>query len=124
MDLSKINEVSSCSGLYEINTQTRAGVMENSLIDRKRITTKDSAQISVLGDIKVYYLWEEILLTDVFEKIYTFESGSPSRISPKSTAVDLEYYFFEILDNYDEDRVYLSDIKKIFQWYNLLLSKN
>ena len=65
MDLSKINEVSSCSGLYEINAQTRAGVLETSFIDRKRITTKDSAQISVLDKIKVHYLGEEILLIDL-----------------------------------------------------------
>ena len=47
-----------------------------------------------------------------------------TRVSPKSSAIELEGYFFEILENYDEDRVYPSDIKKIMQWYNLLLSKN
>jgi hypothetical protein len=59
----------------------------------------------------------------VFEKIIAFESGAPTRVSPKSPALKLEAYFFEILDNYDEERVYPSDIKKIMQWYNLLLSK-
>ena len=53
----------------------------------------------------------------------TYESGAATRVSPKSAAVELEAYFFEILDNYDEERVYPSDIKKIMQWYNLLLSK-
>ena len=54
------------------------------------------------------------------KKILTYESGAATRLSPKSAAVELEAYFFEILDNYDEERVYPSDIKKIMQWYNLL----
>ena len=52
-----------------------------------------------------------------------YESGGPARISPKSSPIDLEAYFFEVLENYDEDRVYASDIKKILQWYNLLVGK-
>mgnify|MGYP001425457362 CR=1 FL=1 len=97
--------------------------METFLINRKRITIKDSAKTSVLGDIKVYCVGEQILLINMFEKIYAFESGSPYRMIPMSTTTDLECYFFEILDNYVEDLVYPSDIKKILQWYNLLLSK-
>ena len=62
-------------------------------------------------------------MTSVFEKIFAYESGAVTRLSPKSAAVDLEAYFFEIVDNYDEERVYPSDIKKIMQWYNILLSK-
>ena len=124
MDLSKIIAVSGRPGLYEMNTHTRAGVVATSLIDGKRITTNTNAQISVLGDIQIYCIGEEILLSNVFEKILAFESGAPTRVSPKSASVELEAYFFEILDNYDEERVYPSDIKKILQWYNLLLSKN
>ena len=123
MDLSNIIAVSGRPGLFEIKAQTRTGVVATSLIDGKRITTNTNAQISVIGDIQVYCIGEEIPLTSVFEKILTYESGAATRLSPKSTAVDLESYFFEIVDNYDEERVYPSDIKKIMQWYNLLLSK-
>jgi hypothetical protein len=123
MDLSKIIAVSGRPGLYEINTQTRAGVVATSLIDGKRITANASVQISVLGEIQVYCIGKETPLLDVFVKILAFESGNPSSISPKSSSGELEAYFFEILDNYDEERVYPNDIKKILQWYNLLLSK-
>ena len=123
MDLSKIIAVSARPGLYKINTQTRAGVVATSLIDGKRITANASIQISVLGEIQVYCIGKETPLLDVFVKILAFESGNPSSISPKSSSVELEAYFFKILDNYDEERVYPNDIKKILQWYNLLLSK-
>ena len=123
MDLSKIIAVSGRPGLYKINTQTRAGVVATSLINGKRITANASVQISVLGEIQVYCIGKETPLLDVFEKILAFESGNPSSISPKSSSVELEAYFFKILDNYDEERVYPNDIKKILQWYNLLLSK-
>ena len=123
MDLSKIIAVSGRPGLYKINTQTRAGVVATSLIDGKRITANASVQISILGEIQVYCIGKETPLLDVFEKILAFESGNPSSISPKSSSVELEAYFFKILDNYDEERVYPNDIKKILQWYNLLLSK-
>jgi hypothetical protein len=79
--------------------------------------------MSVIGDIQVYCIGEEIPLTSIFDKILTYESGAATRLSPKSASEELETYFFEIVDNYDEERVYPSDIKKIMQWYNLLLSK-
>ena len=123
MDLSKIIAVSGRPGLYKINTQTRAGVVATSLIDGKRITANASVQISVLGEIQVYCIGKETPLLDVFVKILAFESGNPTSISPKSSSEELEAYFFKILDNYDEERVYPNDIKKILQWYNLLLSK-
>ncbi len=123
MDLSKIIAVSGRPGLFEIKAQTRTGVVATCLIDCKRITTNANEQISVISDIQVYCIGEEIPLTSVFEKILAYESGAATRLSPKSAAVDLEAYFFEIVDNYDEERVYPSDIKKIMQWYNLLLSK-
>jgi len=123
MDLSNIIAVSGRPGLYEINNQTRAGVVATSLIDGKRIITNSSTQISILGEIQVYCIGEETALIDVFKKILAFESGASCSVSPKSDPVELEAYFFEILDNYDEERVYPNDIKKILQWYNLLLSK-
>ncbi|MDG2062044.1 MAG: DUF5606 domain-containing protein [Flavobacteriaceae bacterium] len=123
MDLSKIIAVSGRPGLYKINTQTQAGVVATSLIDGKRIIANASVQISVLGEIQVYCIGKETPLLDVFVKILAFESGNPSSISPKSSSVELEAYFFKILDDYDEERVYPNDIKKILQWYNLLLSK-
>ena len=124
MDLTKIIAVSGRPGLYEMQTQTRGGVVATSLVDGKRITTSLNSQISILSDIQIYCIGEEVPLTSIFEKMLAYESVAVTRVSPKSSAIELEGYFFEILENYDEDRVYPSDIKKIMQWYNLLLSKN
>ena len=52
------------------------------------------------------------------------EKGQPTRVKPKASKEELESYFFEVFQDYDEDRVYASDIKKIIQWYNLLLNSN
>ena len=123
MDLTDIIAVSGRSGLFKMQTQTRTGVVAISLLDGKRITTNPTAKLNVLNDIQIYCIGEEVPLTRVFEKILHYESGGPARISPKSSPIDLEAYFFEVLENYDEDRVYASDIKKILQWYNLLVGK-
>ena len=67
---------------------------------------------------------EELPLREVFLKIQVKEKGAKTSISHKEEKIKLEEYFFEVLPNYDEDRVYASDIKKIIQWYNILVDKN
>ena len=62
-------------------------------------------------------------LSEVFESMKTLEEGKEASISAKSDGATLESYFSKVLPNYDRDRVYASDIKKVIQWYNLLLSK-
>ena len=74
-----------------------------------------------MSEIRVFGLKDEIPISDVFERIYQLEKGHPARIKPKASKEELESYFFEVFQDYDEDRVYASDIKKIIQWYNLLL---
>jgi len=123
MDLKKIVAISGRPGLFEIIAQTRTGIVAQSLVDGKRISTAISQKLSVLGDIQIYALHGEVPLEEVFEKIYVFEKGAPSRVVPKAPSAELEAYFFEVFDTYDEERVYASDIKKVIQWYNLILSK-
>tara|TARA_A200000113_G_scaffold221701_2_gene234012 strand:- start:2832 stop:3269 length:438 start_codon:yes stop_codon:yes gene_type:complete len=119
--LEKIITISGKPGLYRILSQTRTGVIAESLLDKKRISTNMVQQINVLSEIQVYGLEEEVALIEIFEKINRYESGNKTRIKPKSANEELEAYFFEVFQDYDEDRVYPSDIKKIIQWYNLLL---
>ena len=75
--------------------------------------------VSLLSEIAIYTLTEELPLRAVFAKISEKEDGGEA-ISHKSSKDELEEYFFGILPDYDEDRVYVSDIKKVVQWYNLL----
>lgn len=118
--MEKIISVSGRPGLYEIQSQTRVGVVAISLSDGKKIVTQPSDQVSVLSDIQIYTYAGEVLLETVFEKIHTRENGAAAGISPKAPAAELKAYFSEVLPDYDEERVYASDIKKIVQWYGVL----
>lgn len=123
MSLEKILSISGKPGLYNIKAQTRTGFVAESLLDGKKISVGMRHNVSVLSEIAIYTLDGEVPLKEVFEKISEKENGGQA-ISHKASKDELEAYFFEILPNFDEDRVYASDIKKVFQWYNLLQSKD
>nr|WP_321243897.1 DUF5606 domain-containing protein [uncultured Psychroserpens sp.] len=120
MTLDKILSISGKPGLYKIVTQTRSGFVVESLIDKKKVSVNIHSNISVLSEIAVYTLTEELPLREVLKKIRDKEDSKQTSISHKDSKDKLEEYFFEVLPDYDEDRVYASDIKKIVQWYNLL----
>ncbi len=124
MGLDKILSISGKPGLYKIITQTRGGFVAESLIDKKKVSVNMHSNVSVLSEIAIYTLTEEVPLRDVFKKIKEKENGKPTSINHKDSKDVLEEYFFDVLPDYDEDRVYASDIKKIVQWYNLLQAQN
>ena len=124
MGLDKILSISGKPGLYKIVTQTRGGFVAESLIDKKKVSVNMHSNVSVLSEIAIYTLTEEVPLRDVFKKIKEKENGKPTSINHKDSKDVLEEYFFDVLPDYDEDRVYASDIKKIVQWYNLLQAQN
>lgn len=119
MSLEKILSISGKPGLYELKTQTRTGFLAESLSDGKKISVSARHNVSLLSEIAIYTLTEELPLREVFSKISKKEDGGEA-ISHKSSKDELEEYFFKVLPDYDEDRVYPSDIKKVVQWYNLL----
>ena len=120
MGLNTILSISGRPGLYKLLTQTRGGFVAQSLVDNKKISVNAQSNVSVLSEIAIYTLTEEVPLRDVFKKIQEKEDGGLTSVSHKDSKDDLEAYFFSVLSDYDEDRVYVSDIKKIIQWYNLL----
>jgi len=120
MGLDKILSVSGRPGLYKVQAQTRTGFLAESLLDGKRISVGIQHNGSILSEIAIYTLSEELPLREVFKKIKDKETGKATSIGHKESKDKLEEYFFEVLPDYDEDRVYPSDIKKIIQWYNLL----
>ncbi|MDU6658496.1 MAG: DUF5606 domain-containing protein [Capnocytophaga sp.] len=123
MNLTKVLAISGKPGLYHLETQTRSGFLATSLADGKRISVGIRNNVSLLSEIAIYTFEKEVPLTEVFTNMKNFEEGKEARISPKSDGATLEEYFSQVLPNYDRDRVYASDIKKIIQWYNLLLAK-
>jgi len=119
MSLKKILSITGKPGLYELQTQTRGGFVAKSLLDGKKISVGGRHNVSLLSEIAIYTYSEELPLTQVFAKIAEKEKGGEA-INHKVSKKELEAYFSEVLPEYDEDRVYTSDIKKVIQWYNLL----
>ena len=122
MSIKKILSVSGKPGLYELKIQTRTGFVAESLLDGKKITVGMRANVSLLSEIAVYTYTEEIRLAEVLIAIATKENNGPA-LSHNEDDAKLKAYFREVLPEFDEDRVYTSDIKKILNWYNLLQPK-
>ncbi|HQV35064.1 MAG TPA: DUF5606 domain-containing protein [Flavobacterium sp.] len=122
MSLQKILAISGKPGLFELKIQTRTGFVAESFLDGKKITVGMRSNVSLLSEIAVYTYDEEIKLAEVFKAIATKENDGPS-ISHKEDNGVLSSYFREVLPEYDEERVYASDIKKIINWYNMLQPK-
>ena len=120
MSLEKVLSISGKPGLYKMTKQTRSGFLAESLLDQKKISVSARHNVSLLTEIAIYTLTKEVPLREIFEKIATKEDGKQT-ISHKVPKVELEEFFFGVLPDYDEDRVYPSDIKKVVQWYNLLV---
>jgi len=120
MSLDKILSIGGKPGLFKLLTQTRTGFVAESLLDGKKITVGMASNVSILSEIAIFTLEEELPLKQVFQKIQEKENGGVTSIGHKEEKIKLEEYFFDIVPNYDEDKVYPSDIKKVIQWYNLL----
>lgn len=122
MGLEKILSISGKPGLYELTAQTRGGFVAKSIVDEKKIAVNVRHNVSLLSEIAIYTYTEEVPLGEIFKKISEKENGGEA-IDSKASKKELETYFSEVLPDYDVDRVYQSDIKKIIQWYNLLVKK-
>ncbi|RUT79217.1 DUF5606 family protein [Ancylomarina longa] len=117
--LKGILAISGYPGLFKMVSNSKNAIIVESLIDKKRMPAYASSKISALEDIAIFTDEGDVPLTDVFVSIKEKENGEKA-ISHKASGNDLKAYMGAILPNYDEDRVYVSDMKKIFQWYNLL----
>ncbi len=121
MSLEKIIAVTGKPGLYEIIAQSKGGIIVESLIDKKRFPINAMHNVSVLDNIAIYTHEDEMPLKLILKSISEKEEGAAC-ISHKESNKVLIAYFLEILPNYDDERVYPSNIKKVLQWYNLLVN--
>lgn len=119
MDLSGIISISGKPGLFKVVAQAKNNIIVESLVDGKRVPAYSTDRISALEDISIYTYEEDKPLAEVYQAIYDKEKGG-AVLSHKESLNKLTEYLLEVLPNYDEDRVYSSDIKKLFQWYNIL----
>jgi nucleoid-associated protein YgaU len=119
MNLTGIIAISGRPGLYKVIAQGKNNIIVESLIDNKRFPAYATDKISALDDISIYTYDEDAPLKDLLSAIYKKEDGKMCPSHKESLTV-LQNYLLELLPNYDQERVYSSDVKKMFQWYNLL----
>ena len=120
MALKDIIVISGQSGLFKYVSQGRNSVIVENFIDHKRSTIQATSKISMLEDIVIFTEDKDVPLREVLKKMKAKENGGEA-ISHKSPDAELKKYFAEVLPEYDKNRVYLSDIRKIVHWYNLLV---
>ncbi|MDD3877858.1 MAG: DUF5606 domain-containing protein [Bacteroidales bacterium] len=125
MDLKEILSISGKSGLSKVVARTKNGVIVESLIDKKRYPVFVTDKMSSLDDIRVFCMNDEdIPLVEVFKKISDKQNAKTIETLIQVKDADLKLLFETYLPEYDKERVYTSDIKKVFSWYNLLIQND
>ena len=114
--------ISGKPGLFKLISKGKNIFIAESLIDQKRIPVYSRDKVVSLGDITMYTNDGDVRLARIFKSIMQKENGEPISFSPSITPIELKDYFAEILPDFDRERVYPSDIKKVMSWYNLLVS--
>jgi len=117
--LKGILSISGQSGLFKMVAESKNNIIVESLETLKRMPVHSTSKVSALEDIAIFTENGDVPLKDIFKAISDKESGG-SAISPKSSGNELKAYFEKIVPEYDKDRVYISDIKKVLLWYNAL----
>lgn len=121
MNLKGIISISGKPGLFKVVSQGKNSLIVESMLDKKRFPAFAANKISALEDISMYTEEDDVPLSDVMQKIYDKEAGKACPVA-NGEASEQHAYFESILPNYDKERVYNSDLKKLFNWYNLLQS--
>ena len=119
MQLEKIISISGKPGLYKLISQLKSGFIVEDVLTKKKASISNSSQVSLLDNIAMFTFDKEVPLFEVMENIAKNEDYKET-ISHKSTDKELKDFMLKTLPDYDVDRVYVSDIKKLVQWYNLL----
>jgi hypothetical protein len=121
IDLTGIISISGQPGLYKIVAQSKNGIIVESLQDKKRVNVYSSTKVSTLSDISMFTTGDDKPIDEIMTNIFKKENGGAA-IDNKADDKAVEKYFSEILPDYDKDRVYVSNMRKLFGWYNALQS--
>ena len=122
MNLESIISVTGKPGLFKVLSQIKNGLIVESIIDGKRVPIHATDKVSALTDISIYTNDGDMPLEEIYGVIYE-KTGGKSAVNHKAKPEELKNFMAEVVPNYDADRVYNSDLKKLFQWYNLLVEK-
>lgn len=120
--LKGILSISGQTGLFKLVAESKNNIIVESLETSKRIPVHSTSKVSALEDIAIYTENGDVPLKTVFKAIFEKENGGLA-LSPKATGNELKSYFVKVVPEFDKDRVYVSDIKKVLQWYNSLQVK-
>jgi len=120
--LKEILSVTGKPGLFKLVSQGKNMLIVESLLDGKRMPAYTKDKMVSLGDIAIFTETEEIPLGQVLENVKAKENGATCSIDPKSDNDKLRKYMGEVLPDFDRDRVYPSDIRKLLSWYNILIN--
>lgn len=123
MDLTKIVSISGYPEVFKIIKESRKGIIVESLQTGKRMQAFLHQKISSLEDIAIFTQDGDIQLKEVFRRIHEKENGGKAPDPKDITQDEVKQYFEQILPEYDRERVYVSDMKKVLRWYNMLLDK-
>ena len=122
MDLSKILSVTGKSGLFKLLSHNKTSFIVESLTDGKRFPVFPNDGVATLDNISIFTEEDDVSLQSVLLSIYKKENGAQSAVNVSDNNA-LKAYFAEILPNYDRERVYVSNMKKVILWYNQLVEK-
>jgi hypothetical protein len=120
MEFNKIIAVTGKPGLFQVVSQSKAAIIVSSLTDDKRVAISATQNVSLLENIAIYTYEEDIPLLKVLKAMFEKTEGKEA-ISHKESGKKLAAFFAEVLPDYDAERVYTSNIKKVIQWFNLLV---
>jgi hypothetical protein len=120
MKFNKIIAVTGKPGLFQVISQSKSAIIVSALTDDKRVAISTTQNVSLLENIAIYTYEEDIPLLKVFKAMFEKTEGKEA-ISHKESGKKLEAFFAEVLPDYDAERVYTSNIKKVIQWFNLLV---
>ena len=119
IDLKGIIAISGQPGLYKIVAQSKNGIIVEHLSDQKRTHIQASTRVSNLSEISMFTTTEDKPIESIMGTMFEKTNGGPA-IDAKGSDAEITTYFETILPDYDKERVYISNIRKLIQWYNTL----
>ncbi len=123
MDLSKVLVIAGKPDLYELVSHTKTGAIVEAISDKKRCPVFSNDRISALSEISMFTTEDDVPLMTVFQNIFRKEEGKAIAMDiKKASKQELFDYLGDVLPDYDGDRIYTSDVKKLYSWYNLLVA--
>ncbi len=121
IDLSGYISITGQPGLFKIIAQSKSGIIVEGLQDKKRINVYASTKVSTLSDISMFTSGDDKPLDEIMTTIFEKEKGGAA-VDQKADDKTIEAYFASILPEYDKERVYVSNMRKLILWYNTLQS--